>query len=469
MAKISGMKFISVFLALGFCLATVCAQSDSTVLLTYEEYLENILNYHPITKKADLRMTMAKAEMLGAKGNFDPVLGADWNQKDFDDKLYYQQYHAKLKIPTLYGIDVLGGYENTDGAFINPENNTDEFGLWHLGVEVNLLQGLFVNERRTAIEQAKVFQNLAENERQIILNDLVYNASVAYLIWQQYEYFEEILIENKSIADTYFQNTKQSFFGGEKTAMDTLEAFILSQDATTLIQKNGMQLIKSRQNVENFLWYNEAPVALQENTKPEDYKNEIWPKTQVFDNLNLPNHPIISASMNKLSSVEIEQRLKREKLKPKFKIKYNQLLQTSQTNVTPNFSINDYKWGFDFSMPLLFRSERGAIQKGEVKIQEIQLDIQNKSNELQNKIESSWEQQQLLQDQIALLSQNVSSYKLLLDGENEKFNFGESSVFLLNKRQEKYINGQLKLIESYIKQQIELLNFLYFSNQLVNR
>ena len=293
MGKISGVTFISLLIAFGFNLSTVLAQSDSTVLLTYDEYLENILNYHPITKKADLRMTLAKAEMLGARGNFDPVIAADWNQKDFDDKLYYQQYQAKFRIPTPLGIDVTGGYENTDGAFLNPENSTDEFGLWHLGVEVNLLQGLFVNERRTAIEQAKVFQDLAKNQKQIILNDLIYNASIAYLIWQQYEYFEDILIENKSIADTYFQNTKQSFFGGEKTGMDTLEAFILSQDATTLIQKNEMQLIKSRQNVENFLWFNEMPVALQENTKPEDYKNVIWPKSVLYDNLDIPNHPII--------------------------------------------------------------------------------------------------------------------------------------------------------------------------------
>lgn len=468
MGKLSGLKFISVIIILGINLITVNAQSDSTTLLTYKEYLGNILSYHPVAKKADLRISLAKAEMLGAKGNLDPVLLSDWNQKSFDDKLYYRQYQAKLKLPTRLGIDVVGGYQNTEGDFINPENKTDDFGLWHLGIEANVLQGLFVNERKTALEQAKMFQNLATNQRQIILNDLVYNASAAYLIWQQYEYFKEVLTENKFIANNYVENTKQSFFNGEKTAMDTLEAFILYQDATAFLQKNELGLIKSRQNVENYLWYNEMPVALQENTKPENYKNEILPISEGFENSDLPNHPIILASINKLSYVEIEQKLKREKLKPKLKIKYNPLLKTSQNSLAPNFSINDYKWGFDFSMPLLLRSERADVQRGEVKIQETKLDIQNKRNELQNKIESSSAQQQLLQEQLVLLRQNVENYKRLLEGENEKFNYGESSVFLLNKRQEKYINGQLKLIETYIKQQIELLNFLYFSNQLTN-
>lgn len=118
-------------------------------------------------------------------------------------------------------------------------------------------------------------------------------------------------------------------------------------------------------------------------------------------------------------------------------------------------------------MPLLLRSEKADIVRGEIKIQETELDIQNKTNELQNKIENSWHQQKLLQEQIALLNLNVENYRRLLDGEQEKYNFGESSVFLLNKRQEKYIDGRLKLIEIHIKQQIELLNFLYYSNQLI--
>ncbi len=461
------LRFIFVVFILGYGIFDCFGQSDTTIL-NYKEYLENILTYHPIAQKADLKLKLAKAELLGAKGFVDPVISSDWNQKNFDDQLYYRQYQAKFRFPTRLGIDVVGGYENTEGIFVNPENKTDELGLWHLGIEADVLQGLIVNERKTAFEQAKVFQELAKNEQRIILNDLVYNASSAYLIWQQQFYFSIILQENISLANSYFQNTKQSFFNGEKTAMDTTEAFVLYQDAVALLQKNELGLIKSKQKVENYLWFNQAPLALQENTQPENYNNQIFQEAINIENSIISNHPLILASVNKLSYFEIEQRLKRQKLKPKLKIKYHPLLATSENNISPNYSLNDYKWGFDFSMPLLLRSERANVQKGELKIQEIKLDIQNKRNELQNEMESSWQQQLLLQNQKNLLSQNVESYQQLLDGENEKFNFGESSVFLLNKRQEKYINGQLKLVEIYIKQQVELLNFLYYSNQLIN-
>lgn len=465
MRKTFCSKFVFLVI-LTFNSLAIYAQSDSTIL-TYKEYLDNIIQFHPIAKKADLKLKLAKVGMLEAKGNLDPVLAADWKEKQFDDKLYYRQYQTKLNVPTTLGIEVVAAYENTAGVFLNPENKTDDFGLWYLGLEANVLQGLWINERKIAIEQAKIYQALAKNEQQIILNDLIYNASASYLIWQKYVFFEDVLNENVSLANTYFDNTKQAFFNGEKTAMDTLEAFILYQDALVLKQKNELGLMKSRQTVENYLWYDEMPIALQKTVKPESYKNQLLQGSDTFETPVLAKHPIILASINKLSYLEIEQRLKQEKLKPKLKIKYHPLVASSENSIAPTFSANDYKWGFDFSMPLLLRTERAAIQKGNIKIEETKLDIQNKSNELLNKIEASWQQQFMLREQLVLLNGNVENYSRLLEGEREKFNYGESSVFLLNKRQEKYINGQLKLIATYIKQQIELLNFLYFSASIM--
>jgi len=447
-------------------LSLVKGQSDS-LIVTYKEYLENILKYHPLAKKADLRNRLADAEMLGARGNLDPLIDSDWNQKSFDDKLYYRQYQAKFTIPTTLGVAFTGGYENTEGLFLNPEDNTDEFGLWHVGIEADILQGLLVNERRTALDQARVFQDMAENQQRNMINDLIFEASEAYLYWQKNQFFRDVLLENVELSVEYFAGTRQSYLNGEKTALDTLEAFILVQDALTQLQKNDLDLIKSRQNVENFLWFNEVPLVLQDSTVAEDYDNDMLQIPSPLENTNIAMHPIIQESMNKLSMIEIEQRLKREKLKPKLKLKFNPLLATTENDATPTYSINDYKWGLDFAMPLFFRSARADVQRGEVKILETKLDLDNKRNELQNKIENSWQQQLLYQDQIALMERNVDSYRRLLEGERIKFAYGESSVFIVNKRQEKYIDGQLKLIETNIKRQLQILKYLYFSNQLI--
>jgi len=122
---------------------------------------------------------------------------------------------------------------------------------------------------------------------------------------------------------------------------------------------------------------------------------------------------ILFLKLNKLTYTEIEQRLKREKLKPKLKLKYNPLIGTGNNDDYANLAFNNFKWGFNFSMPLLLRSEKANVQKGAIKIKEIELDLDNKRNQLQNKIENSWQQQQLLQQQITLLQQNVNGYEQL--------------------------------------------------------
>lgn len=452
------------------CLIGLLANAQSTPSeLSYEAYLRNLLQHHPLAKQANLNIDLAEAEWLKAKGGFDPSISSNWDQKDFDKKRYYRHFQGQVKIPTRLGMDIVGGYENTDGIFLNPENTTDPNGLWNVGLEVNLLQGFLVNERRMALEQAKVFRQLSENKQEGLLNNLLYASSLAYLEWQKYHAFQNVIEENLQLAQAYFENTKLSFENGEKTAMDTLEALIMLQDANSLLQANDAASIKAQQNLENFLWLDELPQILQEGVIPQNYRDTLFnfTDTSSIDQM-VANNPMLLEKQNKQSLLEVKQKLKREKLKPKLKIKYNPLIATADENLLPDYSFADRKWGIDFSMPLFFRKERADVQIGKIKLAENQLDIENKTNELLNKVENSLRQQRILQEQLNIQEQSVAGYRQLLDGENEKFSFGESSVFLVNKRQEKYISGQLKLISMVVKLQMEVLTYLYLTNRLLN-
>lgn len=455
-----------IFLLIFLCPFHLFSQTDS-LQFTLEEYIDNILLFHPLAKNADLKIKSASANLLNAKGSFEPNIQSSWNEKNFDKKTYYRQFETKLNIPTILGLDFTAGYENMAGTFLNPENKTDEYGLWNVGLELNVLQGLVFNERQTALKQAKTFINLAQNEKQIMLNDLLLNAISAYYEWQKYYYLSEIIDENYQIATNYLANTKTAFFLGEKTAMDTLEAFIAFQEAAYLEQNNQQFLFSATQKLENFLWFNEYPIELQKNTYPEPYTQNLdFSNLNIFSDSLSQNNPSILVYDNKLKLLEIEQKLKQQKLLPKLKIKYNQLLNTSDSNIIPNYSLSNYKWGFDFSFPLLLRSERAEIQLTKIKMAEIEYELQNKNNEIQNKLKASVQKIIIQKDQINLINDKINGYKLLLDGENTKFNFGESSFFLLNKRQEKYISEKMKWVDENTKLRKEMLQYLYEANLL---
>ena len=441
----------------------------AATVFTLEEFLTSVQLHHPIALSAGLLNDRARAELLLARGFLDPELTADWSQKNFDDKLYYQIYGGKLKVPTVLGIDVVAGYEQTDGVFLNPENSTDEMGLWNVGVEADIFQGLIVNERRIALDRAEVIQRLNENQRQLEVNDLLYDAGLAYVDWQQYYNYGQVLDSNVVLAENYFIITKLSYEGGEYTAMDTLEAYISYQDALTDRQKNEAMLIKARQNMENYLWFDGTPLELVPGISAPPFDVavpflNIAPVTSV-----VAANPLLRTYLNQQEIFLIEQRLKRVKARPKMKVKYNPLLATRDESIRPTFNSNDFKWGFDFEVPLFLRRARAEIQLGELKIQEYGYLIQAKQNELTNKLQASINQIEVMRDQVQITTDNVDRYELLLEGERIKFQFGESSVFLLNKRQEKFIESQLKLIELKAKIRDEVLNYGYLSNDLIDR
>ena len=54
------------------------AQQDSLVL-GFKEYLGYVKKYHPIAKQAQLNIAMGQAQLMKARGGFDPKVEVDYN------------------------------------------------------------------------------------------------------------------------------------------------------------------------------------------------------------------------------------------------------------------------------------------------------------------------------------------------------------------------------------------------------
>ena len=94
---------------------------------------------------------------------------------------------------------------------------------------------------------------------------------------------------------------------------------------------------------------------------------------------------------------------------------------------------------------MLFRKERGGLQLAELKIMDAELGLSQKRQEIANKINAYQNELANLRQQIILATDMRDNYARLLAGENDKFRLGESSVFLVNSRENKLIDAQLKL------------------------
>lgn len=452
------LKKISVIIFLIGCFCSVRAQTAQ--VFTFENFRQTIRTNHPVSRQANLLEKQADAVKRSAWGNFDPKLEGDISQKSFDGKNYFTLAGGGLKIPSWFGTEFKAGYNQTTGVFLNPENSLPETGQAVLGAKITLLQGLLIDDRRAALKQAKIFREQNENTRRQMMNEILFNAGKAYWDWSYA--FEILKIKEDALdfARTRLDAVIQSFEQGDKPAIDTLESLIQVQNRELELNEAQIDFQNTGLKLSNFLWAeNGAPVELAENTRPESLPKDaavnIPPEVVAVQNDLMRTHPDLLEYQLKLSQLEVERRLKTEKLKPKLNLEYNFLadgfdfqngdkINGGEENINTLFAQN-YKWGATFSMPIFLRQARGNLQLTDVKIATTDFQLSQKRQEVKNKIETYLVLLQNLGNQVSIAGNMTGNYRQLLAAENEKFRIGESSLFLVNSREQKLIEAQTKL------------------------
>lgn len=456
------LKRNSLFLLI-LCLMTSPGKSQDKQVLSENDFLLFVRNHHPISLQADIQLEKAEQKLRASRGNFDPVLFSNLDKKEFDNKQYYDLFDGGLKLPTWFGVNVEGGYERNSGVFLNPENEVPEDGLYYAGISIPLGQGLFIDERRATLRQAQLIKEASEFERQEMLNQLYLSAIISYWNWTFSYASLSTYKESLQLAKQRFEAVKKNYLLGDKPAIDTVEAFLQVQNIESAYWDAANKLENARLKLSTFLWgEGQIPLEIGKTIIPEELKydsvNDLDLKTRANEILKSieAKHPQLLLIQNSLSSLEIQRRLKAEKIKPKVDIKYNVLYELGGSG---EFSIDDqlndkYKLGVKVVFPLFIRNARGEYSLYKLKIEETTLKLAQKELELVNKINMAFNNYDNSLNQITLKLAIVENYQRMLNGEYRKFSFGESSLFIINTREHKYIKSRIELLKQIASMQI---------------
>lgn len=438
------------------------AQQDSLMVLGFKEYLGYVKKYHPVAKQAQLTIAIGQANLMKARGGFDPKVEVDYNRKEFKGTEYWDRLNATFKIPTWFGIELKGNLEQNEGSFISPEETVPDDGLYSAGVSMSVLQGFWINERMATLRKAKFFREQSKADQDLLVNQVLYDAALAYFDWlrayRDAQVFEDFL-EN---AEVRFQGVKSSALAGDISIIDTVEAKIAVENRALSLEQANVKLMKRSLELSNFLWIEDVPVELQENIVPNlDVEGEIDTTLEILgkplDSFTLENHPKIRSLDFKIDGLVVDRRLKANKLLPKLDVEYNFITETPElinSLVTENF-----KGGFTFSVPLFLRKERGDLKLAKFKLRDAEFDRDNAQVEIQNKVIAIYRELDSYITQNTLIANIVRDYGTLLQAEERKFSFGESSLFLINSRES-------KLIDAYLKQN-EMQNKFFYTKAML--
>lgn len=450
------------------------AQIDSLFLIdkksqpfTLEEYFNIITTNHPIAKQISLLSDMAQQEIRMARGAFDPKLDFNYQKKDFNDTEYYTIVNGSLKLPTYFPVDPKIGVERNSGQYLNPEryiSNDFDYQQFYAGISIPVGKGLFTDERRATLKKALLFSDLTEAEQVKQINKLLLESAKEYWFWFNSYYQYRLMTQGIGIAAEIFDRTKINFTLGEAAAIDTVQAKIILQQRQIERQETFLLLSNSTIQLSTYLWDSLGnPLVLNPINVPILNSEQFVLSDQDLNELidfARQNHPELRKISTKLEQGEIDRKLAVEFLKPELNLSYTWLNQPFDPNWNASFDIGkDYKFGVDFSFPILLRKERAKLSQTKLKLSTLQFERNFSERQIVNDINQLYNEITNTAIIIRQQSEMVNNYALLLQAELLNLENGESDLFKINVQQEKYLEAQKKLVKllaEYEKQKATL-------------
>lgn len=441
-----------------YILILICVQAISLNAfaqnLELDELLRHVKQYHPVVMQAELAVEGGLANVMKERGDLDPELYGNIDHKDFQGTQYFEQNEAGIKIPTLTGVELNSSYNTNRGALLNPEMYTPGGGVVSGGISVPLGRGLLTDEDRASLKKAKIYAQATKLEQQTMLNDILFNCIRQYYKWAEAYKQYRVYDYSVTLAGDRFTAVKRSHELGDLPAIDTLESYIQLQNRTLLRAEYELKYLKETRLLSNYIWGDSlTPLRLADTTLPADLElmqlpNPVDPTGLRVLEVNLvQQHPDIKKFDLQKEQLLVDRKLHVEFLKPQLDVHYNILNEPIQGDPFTGLNTNNYKWGLDFSFPLYLRKSRASIQLTDIYIQDNRIEQSAKLLELQNKMQQFVNMQNILLEQIANYRDAVRNYDRMLQAERQKFAAGESSLFLINSRENMLFTARLKLIE----------------------
>ena len=294
-----------------------------------------------------------------------------------------------------------------------------------------------------------------------MVNNLLFEASKAYFDWIEASNEQRIYESFLSNAATRLQAIKRSVEVGDIAAIDITEARIVVLNRQLNLEAARLKKRKAALVASNYIWLDNIPMEIEENVVPMLPSTGVLESSLFIEGITntealLASHPKLKSLDAKIGGLSIDRSLKRNKLLPQLDVQYNFLSENyDQLN---SFNTANYKAFVNFSFPLFLRKERGDLQLANLKLNDITFERTATSLALKNKITATQIEIVSLQKQTLLIDDIVKDYNALVVGEERKFSLGESSLFLINAREQKLIDAQLKDNELRVKNLLATAN-----------
>lgn len=423
------------------------APSEAPSVVTLTTFLDRVLAAHPTARAADLERDLGAAELLAAKGAFDPVLRSktDFKQKDDGSKADRTDTVIEQPLPWLFGPRVYAGYRRNVGTNVDPEEVTPEGGESRVGVALSLLQGVRTDRRRAALSKAELRPELAEAVRRLEINNLVRAAAVEYSKWAEATEILTIQEELLGLASTRASFVEDRVAEGEAAPIEAVEA---AQEAA---RREG-EVLQARRSLEQaaidasvFLWAGDgAP-------RPLEGLPESVPAPAAVERERIAaeraeterRRPEIARARLALASAEIDAKLADELWWPS--------VEAFAESIQPDLGSPDgdeYKVGFSVTHPLWFRQQDAQRAIARVNANRAWLQQLTARRAVEADVERAIVGLERTLERHGAVEREAALARRLAEAERERFDAGDTSLLVVNIRERAAAEAATRLVNA---------------------
>ncbi|MDJ0979634.1 MAG: TolC family protein [Erythrobacter sp.] len=432
-----------------------------------EEVLRSSALTFPRILEAFEREAAARSDQLAADGAFDLMLNAE----------YYDRYtgtfsggfgESKATQPIApFGGEVFASYRLSDGRFPTYENiyNTNELGEFKVGALFSLLRNRRIDQRRFNVEDTRLAASQARLDVLLVQLNVQFEALRAYWTWvaagneiRVYEGLLEIAearavglsrqVQAGALPSIALNENEQNVIRRKSLLEEAKRGFITASNLLSfyLRDENGILIVPSREQL---------PDINKLADLPDVQTLMAMARSDVLD-----QRPELRNFRIQLERARNRVELRRNDLKPNLDLSVELSRDFGPIgDGGPTFDSTDTVVGLTLSVPLQRRTARGAVQRAEAELREIELREQRTADQIRVELDNILANLNTALRQAGLANDEVEQATIVVAGERTRFRLGAGDFLSVNLQEERAADAQVRAIRAELNGRLAAASF----------
>lgn len=420
--------------------------------LTLDEVLASVEKHYPPLRAALQDLPIAEADYLAAQGRFDLVLKSLIDSNSFG---YYEsrRWDFVAEQPTpLWGASFFSGYQLSGGGFPSYDGKlqTNGAGEYRTGMRLPLFRDREIDSRRADLQKSRLGRRVADLGIQQQRIAILQAATLRYWTWVAAGRRFQVA---QSLFDIAFNREKlleQAVEIGQLPAFEVL-------DNKRIIEQRRSALVQARRGIEQAS-YDLSLFYRDEQTQPviagDQRLPPAFPEPVNLDDARLradidealQRRPEVGRLAAQRDQVDVDRKLANNRRLPglDFILSYDRELGERRVLRGPN----EVRAGVAFELPFQRRTAAGQELAATARMRQFDQRVQFQRDQIEVEVRDAVSAVRRAFEGVGILRAEVDATKRVEDAERQRYQLGESTLFVLNQRELQTGDAQLREVSA---------------------